>query len=187
MGEPKRESDRGRIGGKAAKLNTSEKDASAGEPRLGEINTCRVMIRESKEFKETVNKLIKRARAVSAISSTSWEEQFTDAIKVPQYPSLEEEDEEEGDTAGQEVQVVKPKSIAAYVTHYLMLFWKLLFAFVPPPTLYNGWACFIVSIIVIGLLTALIGDLASHFGCSIGLKDSVTAISIVALGKLNQI
>jgi hypothetical protein len=34
----------------------------------------------------------------------------------------------------------------------------------------------------IGALTALIGDLASAFGCTVGLKDSVTAISFVALG-----
>ncbi|GFW97762.1 hypothetical protein TNCV_1425251 [Trichonephila clavipes] len=46
----------------------------------------------------------------------------------------------------------------------------------------GGWACFISSICVIGLLTALVGDLASHFGCTVGLKDSVTAISFVALG-----
>lgn len=39
-----------------------------------------------------------------------------------------------------------------------------------------------VSIIMIGLLTAFIGDLASHFGCTIGLKDSVTAVVFVALG-----
>lgn len=39
-----------------------------------------------------------------------------------------------------------------------------------------------MSISGIGLLTALIGDIASHFGCTINLKDSVTAISIVALG-----
>ena len=39
-----------------------------------------------------------------------------------------------------------------------------------------------VSIFIIGVLTAVIGDLASHFGCTIGLKDSVTAISFVALG-----
>ena len=32
------------------------------------------------------------------------------------------------------------------------------------------------SILAIGALTAVIGDLASHMGCSIGLKDSVTAI-----------
>jgi solute carrier family 8 (sodium/calcium exchanger) len=28
----------------------------------------------------------------------------------------------------------------------------------------------------------VIGDLASHFGCTVGLKDGVTAISFVALG-----
>ena len=31
-------------------------------------------------------------------------------------------------------------------------------------------------------MTALIGDLAAHMGCSIGLKDTVTAIVFVALG-----
>lgn len=46
----------------------------------------------------------------------------------------------------------------------------------------GGWACFVTSIAVIGLLTALVGDLASHFGCTVGLRDSVTAISLVALG-----
>lgn len=46
----------------------------------------------------------------------------------------------------------------------------------------NGWLCFITSIFVIGAITAVIGDLASHLGCTTGLKDSVTAISFVALG-----
>ncbi|MPC16585.1 Sodium/calcium exchanger 1 [Portunus trituberculatus] len=46
----------------------------------------------------------------------------------------------------------------------------------------GGWSCFVVSIVGIGFLTSLIGDIASHFGCTINLKDSVTAISIVALG-----
>jgi len=35
---------------------------------------------------------------------------------------------------------------------------------------------------MIGVLTAFIGDLASAFGCTVGLKDSITAISFVALG-----
>lgn len=69
-----------------------------------------------------------------------------------------------------------------YVMHFLTVFWKLLFAFVPPTDYCNGWACFVISIVVIGLLTAWIGDLASHFGCTIGLKDSVTAVVFVALG-----
>ena len=66
--------------------------------------------------------------------------------------------------------------------HFLTVFWKILFALVPPTDYLNGWACFVVSISGIGLLTAVIGDLASHFGCTVGLKDSVTAVVFVALG-----
>ncbi|KAE9556747.1 hypothetical protein FO519_000153 [Halicephalobus sp. NKZ332] len=47
---------------------------------------------------------------------------------------------------------------------------------------YIGWLCFIVAIFCIGVLTAIIGDVAAMFGCSVGIKDSITAISIVALG-----
>ncbi len=86
-----------------------------------------------------------------------------------------DEDEDEG---GEE----RLPSCFDYVMHFLTVFWKVLFACVPPTEYWNGWACFIVSIVIIGLLTAVIGDLASHFGCTIGLKDSVTAVVFVALG-----
>lgn len=69
-----------------------------------------------------------------------------------------------------------------YIMHFLTVFWKVLFAFVPPTDYWNGWACFFVSICLIGGLTALTGDLACHFGCTVGLKDSVTAVVFVALG-----
>lgn len=45
-----------------------------------------------------------------------------------------------------------------------------------------GWITFWVSIFLIGIVTAFIGDIASHLGCTIGLKDSVNAIAFVALG-----
>ena len=35
---------------------------------------------------------------------------------------------------------------------------------------------------MIGLVTAIIGDVAGHLGCFIFLKDSVNAIAFVALG-----
>merc|ERR1719367_1820861 len=35
---------------------------------------------------------------------------------------------------------------------------------------------------MIGLLTAIVGDLAGIFGCLVGLKKTVTAITFVALG-----
>ena len=46
----------------------------------------------------------------------------------------------------------------------------------------KGYLTFIVSILMIGLVTAVIGDVAGHLGCFIFLKDSVNAIAFVALG-----
>lgn len=82
---------------------------------------------------------------------------------------------------GDEGEPCRP-SCCDYFMHMMTVFWKLAFAFVPPTEYWNGWACFIVSILVIGFLTAVIGDLASHFGCTVGLRDTVTAVVFVALG-----
>ena len=57
-----------------------------------------------------------------------------------------------------------------------------MFACVPPPSIWGGWLTFSLALAVIGLVTAIVGDLAAIFGCLIGLKDSVTAITFVALG-----
>jgi len=46
----------------------------------------------------------------------------------------------------------------------------------------KGYPTFVISILAIGLNTALIGDVAGHLGCFIYLKDSVNAIAFVALG-----
>ena len=48
--------------------------------------------------------------------------------------------------------------------------------------LHGGYITFTVSIITIGMITAVIGDVASHLGCFIFLKDTVNAIAFVALG-----
>src|ERR1700733_11952955 len=46
----------------------------------------------------------------------------------------------------------------------------------------SGWLTFFVSLFFIAILTAVVGDVAAIFGCLVGLKDSITAISFVALG-----
>ncbi len=48
--------------------------------------------------------------------------------------------------------------------------------------LFNGYLCFVCSIAMIGICTAVIGDVAAQLGCFICLKDSVNAIAFVALG-----
>ncbi|XP_009076485.1 PREDICTED: sodium/calcium exchanger 2-like, partial [Acanthisitta chloris] len=87
--------------------------------------------------------------------------------------------DEDDDDEGREE---KLPSCFDYVMHFLTVFWKVLFACVPPTALLGGWAAFGVSILLLALLTALIGDLAAHFGCTLGLKDSVNAVVFVALG-----
>ncbi|XP_008297104.1 sodium/calcium exchanger 1-like isoform X17 [Stegastes partitus] len=146
--------------------------AEMGRPTLGEHVRLEVTIEESYEFKSTVDKLIKKTNLALLIGTNSWREQFVEAITVSSG------DDDDDDERGEE----KLPSCFDYVMHFLTVFWKLLFAFVPPTDYWNGWACFVVSISVIGLLTAVIGDLASHFGCTVGLKDSVTAVVFVALG-----
>uniref|UniRef100_A0A8C1PYY0 Solute carrier family 8 member 3 n=1 Tax=Cyprinus carpio TaxID=7962 RepID=A0A8C1PYY0_CYPCA len=145
--------------------------AEMGKPVLGEHAKIEIIIEESYEFKSTVDKLIKKTNLALVVGTNSWREQFMEAITV----SAGDEDEDEG---GEE----RLPSCFDYVMHFLTVFWKVLFACVPPTEYWNGWACFTVSIVIIGLLTAVIGDLASHFGCTIGLKDSVTAVVFVALG-----
>ncbi|XP_067353064.1 sodium/calcium exchanger 1-like isoform X3 [Channa argus] len=147
--------------------------AEMGRPMLGEHVKLEVIIEESYEFKSTVDKLIKKTNLALLVGTNSWREQFVEAITVNSG-----NDDDDDDECGEE----KLPSCFDYVMHFLTVFWKLLFAFVPPTDYWNGWACFVICICVIGLLTAVIGDLASHFGCTIGLKDSVTAVVFVALG-----
>ncbi|XP_072302861.1 sodium/calcium exchanger 2a isoform X2 [Eucyclogobius newberryi] len=139
-----------------------------GKPILGEHSRLEVIIEESCEFKNTVDKLIKDTNLADVLGTHSWREQFIEAVTVSSG-------DEEGDDQ-------RAPSCFDYFMHILCLFWKILFAFVPPTEYWNGWACFLVSMGVIGLLTAVIGDLASHFGCTVGLRDSVTAVVFVALG-----
>ncbi|PIK62686.1 putative sodium/calcium exchanger 3 isoform X5 [Apostichopus japonicus] len=149
--------------------------AEMGRPQLGEIARIEVKIMESSEFKNTVDKLIKKTNLSLVVGTSSWREQFVEALTVSAGG------DDDGDDDGDEVEEKLP-SVVDYIMHFLTIFWKVLFAFVPPTDYLGGWACFTVSIIWIAILTALIGDLATMFGCTIGLMDSVTAISFVALG-----
>jgi len=95
----------------------------------------------------------------------NWRQQFHEAIFVG--GSLEEQRE---------------ATVLEWTCHVLILPWKLLCACVPPTNLAGGYATFCASLILIGLMTAFIGDLATAFGCGTGIDDLTTAITIVALG-----
>ncbi|KRZ28841.1 Sodium/calcium exchanger 3 [Trichinella pseudospiralis] len=147
-------------------MTDEERIAELGKPTLGSLTKCTVRIKESREFRGAVDMLIKKANVSLIMGTTTWREQFCDAFSLP---------------TGKEDEMTKP-NLLGYAMHFVSAPWKILCAFMPPTEYWNGWACFIVSIILIGLITALIGDLANHFGCTIGLMDAVTAITFVAIG-----
>merc|ERR1712226_42879 len=166
-------------------LSENEKIALKGRPKLGSVSKCWVTIVPSKEMKQVVDQLMRDTNMGQVLSSNSWKDQFIEAITIS--ASAGDEDEEANGTGpnddGEDADSIpKTPSILDYIMHFLTVFWKVLFAFVPPTDILGGYACFVVSIVAIGFMTAIIGDLASHFGCTVGLKDAVTAISLVALG-----
>jgi len=68
------------------------------------------------------------------------------------------------------------------VMHFLTIGWKLFFSLIPPAHYYGGIPCFFISLAFIGFVTYIVGEFAGLFGCVLGIKPGVTAITFVALG-----
>merc|ERR1711981_388060 len=111
-------------------LTEEEKIALLGRPRLGDITKIQIRIRESKEFKSSVDRMLKRGNASMMVGASSWKDQFFDAFTV-QAGDDEEEEEEGGGEEGEEGEEKMP-TCGDYIMHFLTLFWKVLFAVIPP-------------------------------------------------------
>eukprot|EP01052_Picozoa_sp_SAG31_P031672 SAG31_NODE_3381_length_4338_cov_90.056617_1_plen_857_part_00 len=139
--------------------------------KKGGANFATVSVCNDDELAETVNKLaemMEKRSAAFSVETSSWVEQFVDAF------ACEGGVDENGDD-------VDP-GFADYAMHYLTISWKILFACIPPTDYCNGWATFSVSLVFIGIVTFVVGEAASMFGCFMGIEDSITAITFVALG-----
>lgn len=68
------------------------------------------------------------------------------------------------------------------ITHFACIGWKILFAFIPPCEWYGGWPAFFIALVFIGVITAVVAEVATVLGCTLGLKEAVTAITLVAIG-----
>ncbi|PKK16695.1 hypothetical protein A306_00000495 [Columba livia] len=121
----------------SAEEEEARRIAEMGKPVLGENCKLEVIIEESYDFKVTRGHGGHGGRGGHGLTPR------------------EEEEEEEG-------REERLPSCFDYVMHFLTVFWKVLFACVPPTAYCSGWACFGVSILLLALLTALIGDLAAE-------------------------
>ena len=78
--------------------------------------------------------------------------------------------------------IVEEVSTYEALSHFVTMFWKLLFALIPPVHWGSGWPAFCVALFFIGTTTAVVAEVATVLGCTIGLKEAVTAITLVAVG-----
>ncbi|CAF0903078.1 unnamed protein product [Adineta steineri] len=137
-----------------------------GGAQIGKHAKTVVTIINDDDYKTMANKMASLVQVdldKLSVTKTSWGEQFQNAMNVN----------------GGDLETAK---FGHYIAHTLAFFWKVLFAFVPPTSMAGGWLTFFVSLFFIAVLTAIVGDVAAIFGCLVGLKDSITAISFVALG-----
>eukprot|EP00494_Astrolonche_serrata_P023918 UN24176 len=82
----------------------------------------------------------------------------------------------------QEAMDYEGDDVVAMILHTLNFPWKILFACLPPTAYYNGWLTFYTSLGAIGATTYVIGELASTWGCMMGIEDAIVALTVVALG-----
>lgn len=68
------------------------------------------------------------------------------------------------------------------VMHFLAMPWKLLFALIPPKHICGGWLAFVIALAIIGGIVNVVGEFAELLGCTMNIKTSITAITLVALG-----
>lgn len=98
----------------------------------------------------------------------TWSDQFKNAVQLG--PTIDEDDNFDDVT------------LFEAFTHFATIGWKILFAAIPPTEWGGGWPAFIVALTMIGTITAVVAEVATVLGCTLGLKDAVTAITLVAVG-----
>ena len=112
--------------------------------------------------------IIERQDRGAGSLAAAWGRQFSDAI-VPGAAT---------DASGSPT----PLTFANASLHYICITWKLLFAFGPPPQLGGGLPCFLACLVYMAAITYLITNIATMWGCAVGLSNQMTAITVLAVG-----
>lgn len=87
-----------------------------------------------------------------------------------------------GPTLDEDNLVVEDIDAYEAFSHFCAIGFKVIFSLVPPTAKGGGMPAFVVSLGFIGLLTMVVGEVATVLGCVLGIEESVAAITLVALG-----
>jgi solute carrier family 8 (sodium/calcium exchanger) len=129
---------------------------------------CTVVLGETEEQSEYMNKaadLLNSALEGGRGVERSYTEQLCNAFLVMGGD----------DDAG-------PATWQDWLYHLITIFWKVVYAANPPPQWGDGYPCFFSSLVMIGLTTWAVSDVANIWACVVGIPKSCAAITVVALG-----
>lgn len=135
---------------------------------------CTIFIKTDKVERDPIMRVksaMFSSMASSSAANMAWLDQFKDA-----FCNVYGDDEDE------DTPLSFFDKVSAWFGHFALMPFNILCACIPPTKYCGGKACFVAALIVIGIVTAVIGDVAALFGCCLGIKDAVTAITFVALG-----
>lgn len=173
------------VGDEEEKSGEEEEGSEEGEPdlifkvkldkpepqgvKISKKNVCLVTLVRSNDEDKMAASQRKLIEFYLSMQDPSWPQLFKNAVLLG--PVIDEEDHELTEVDGFEAAM-----------HFLQIGWKVAFATCPPPSLYAGAPCFVISLAYIGVVTYIVGEVATVLGCCLGIKESVAAITLVALG-----
>ena len=144
-------------------------DPQPSNVKLSRKNVCFVTLSSNSEAYKEQESQVKLIEFFFSNKNPTWASQFRNACLL-------------GPRINDENLIVEDVELSEGLLHFATMFWKILFAIVPPPHWGGGWPAFIVALSFIGSVTAVVGEVASLLGCVVGMEDSITAITFVALG-----
>ena len=145
-----------------------EKPEPAGV-KISKRNVCLVTICKGDQHQQEDDDHAKLIEYFLNNQKPSWSQQFKNAVMLG--PQIDEDN-----------MVLEDISLSEGLSHFLAIGWKVLFSIVPPAHYNGGYPAFVIALMFIGIVTAIVGEIATVLGCVINLKESVTAITLVALG-----
>jgi len=143
--------------------------ADPTEVKISKKNVCVVTIVQSESMQKEIKAKAKMMGYFFESQEITYMQQFLQACKCG--PQIDNDD-----------LIVNEVELGEALFHFATIGWKVLFATIPPSHYGKGSVAFVVALTYIGIVTMFVGEVATIFGCVIGLKPSVTAITFVALG-----
>jgi len=137
--------------------------------KISKKNVCIVTITSSEQEAAEADEHSKMIEYFVRQKQPTWGDQFKNACILG--PQIDEDN-----------LIVEEVSLGEALFHFLTIGWKALFAFVPPIQWGGGWPAFIVALGFIGIITKIVGEVATILGCVLGLKEAITGITLVAVG-----